>query len=150
MEQKENRTGNVREVKVAWLVGYRIAFDKRGIDGTGKANIVPDAARTVWGVVYRCSPEALDRMDVHEGTADGHYDRTDVQVRYKPGDGTEAVTVEAVTCIAGDSFRDDSLVPNGQYLKTILQGARDHGLPHDYVSEIESVALGYHGTKTAT
>jgi gamma-glutamylcyclotransferase len=143
-EQKESRTGTIRDVKVARLDGYRITFDKRGSDGTGKANIVRDAARVVWGVVYRCSPATLDEMDYYEGVAGGHYVRTAVVVHSSP-----AMGIEAVTYVAGDSFRDDSLVPSGKYLKTILRGARQHGLPQDYILEIKRAALDDHGKQGA-
>lgn len=52
--QMEERTGPITRVKRDRLRGYRIAFNKRSGDGTGKANIVPDARGIVWGVVYRC------------------------------------------------------------------------------------------------
>lgn len=39
-EQKERRTGFIREARCARLDGYHIAFNKRGNDGTGKANMI--------------------------------------------------------------------------------------------------------------
>lgn len=53
-KQMENRIGSTRQAKRTRLVGYRLAFNKRGNDETGKANIVVDAKSTVWGVIYRC------------------------------------------------------------------------------------------------
>lgn len=79
-------------------------------------------------------------MDEYEGVADGHYRRKSVRVRCDIGE-----ELEAVTYVAGESFLDDSLVPTDDYLRTILQGARDHGLPQDYVREIESAAMRDHG-----
>ena len=134
-EQKENRTGSIREARRARLYRYRIAFNKRGSDGTGKANIVPDPNRTVWGVVYRCSSDALREMDRYEGVAGGHYARKTVRVRTEAGD-----ELDAITYIAGEEFVDDLCIPSKQYLETILQGARHHGLPEDYIHEIQSVA----------
>jgi cation transport regulator ChaC len=139
-EQKESRTGPIIEARRARLDGYRIAFNKRGKDGTGKANIVGDPDGTVWGVVYRCSPAALDKMDTHEGVAGGHYARTQVRVRVDAGD-----ELDAVTYIAGDSFVDNTLAPSKKYLETVLQGARDHDLPHDYVREVERAAHQFGG-----
>ena len=134
-DQKEHRTGRIREAKRARLDGHRIAFNKRGRDGTGKANIVPDSDRTVWGVVYRISSEALDKMDKHEGVAGGHYSRNAVRVRCESGDETAAVTY-----VAGHAFLDDSLTPAPNYLQNILRGARDHNLPEAYIREIEEAA----------
>ncbi|MBE7463014.1 MAG: gamma-glutamylcyclotransferase [Planctomycetes bacterium] len=134
-DQKKNRTGFIREVKRARLDGYRLAFNKRGSDGSGKANIVAEPGETVWCTVFRCSPDALREMDKHEGVAGGHYSRTAVRVR---GDGDEAL--DAVAYVAGTAFLDNSLSPSHEYLQTILRGAREHHLPDDYISRVQAVA----------
>ncbi len=136
-EQKEKRTGTIGEARRARLDGYRITFNKRGDDGTGKANIMPDVAHMVWGVVYLCNPTALTEMDKHEGVRGGHYYREIVCVQCDSGE-----VLEAVTYIAGDTFLQDSLVPTSDYLLRILRGAREHGLPQDYINEIERAAQG--------
>jgi gamma-glutamylcyclotransferase len=133
--QMEQRTGHIREERRARLDGYRLAFNKRGSDGTGKANIVPDAGAAVWGVVYRCSPDALREMDKHEGVAGGHYVRHLIRVRLDGGD-----ELDAVTYVAGQTFLDAPLTPSAKYLGTILQGARQHRLPNDYIRSIEALA----------
>lgn len=133
--QMKRRTGPIREPRRARLDGYRLAFNKRGSDGSGKANIVPDAGATVWGSVYLCSPDALREMDSHEGIARGHYVHHRIRVRLDDGD-----ELDAVTYIAGKSFLDDSLTPSAEYLATILDGARQHRLPDDYIRSIEALA----------
>ena len=130
-QQKSDRTGPIREERLVSLMGYRIAFNKRGKDRRGKANIVPDANDSVWGIVYRCSPTALDEMDVREGVPHGHYRRESVCVCSESGD-----ELQAIAYIAGDSFIDDSLRPDECYLEIILQGAREHRLPEDYILKI--------------
>jgi len=137
-EQKVNRTGPIREQRRVRLDGYRLAFNKRGNDGTGKANIVPDEGGTVWGVVYRCSPSALKEMDRYEGVSGGHYVRKTVCVR--TDDGEE---LDAVTYVAGSAYVDNSLTRSSEYLQAILRGAREHGLPDEYLRGVE--ALGRHG-----
>lgn len=133
-DQKVMRTGSIRGARRARLEGYRIAFNKRGEDGTGKANIVPDPTGTVWGVVYRCSPEALNAMDRYEGVPRGHYTRETVCVRLDSGD-----EVEAVTYVAGCRFVDDTLAPSTEYLQTVLRGAREHELPDEYIRAVEAL-----------
>lgn len=117
------------------LDGYRIAFNKRGSDGTGKANIVPHPAGCVWGVVYRCSPAALEDMNTYQGVSGGHYRRARVCVRTEEGDA-----IDAITYLVGDSFVDNSLAPTDEYLQTILRGARDHGLPDTYIQVVKRAA----------
>lgn len=133
-EQKVERTGPIRECKRARLDGYRLTFNKRGDDDTGKANIVPDASSSVWGVVYRCNDAALLKMDKREGVSGGHYKRTTIRVRL---DGESEL--EVITYVAGDSFIDDSCSPMRSYLNRIIDGAREHGLPDSYIREIEAV-----------
>ena len=142
VEQKESRTGPIREARRARLDGYRIAFNKRGSDGAGKANIIPHPVGVVWGIVHRCSPAALDEMDRYEGVRGGHYRRT--RVRVQTDEGGE---IEAITYVAGDNFVDDSLRLDNEYLQTILRGARDHGLPNAYIQEIKRVANGNEGRR---
>lgn len=133
--QMVKRTGPVREARRARLDGYRLAFNKNGSDGTGKANIVPDSVGIVWGVAYRCTPETLSRLDQYEGVAAGHYQRKVVQVRVD--DGAE---LEAVTYVAGSAFVDNSLSPSPDYLQTIVSGAQEHELPDDYIRYINRLA----------
>jgi len=140
MDHKEDRTGSIREVRRARLGGYRIAFNKSGSDGTGKANIVPDKTRAVWGVVYRCSTATLDQMDKYEGVSAGHYHRRHVRVQCGSAD-----EVDAVTYVAGNSFVDDSLVPGPEYLAKILKGARSYSLPEEYIHEIQKAVDGEQG-----
>jgi gamma-glutamylcyclotransferase (GGCT)/AIG2-like uncharacterized protein YtfP len=137
MGQKECRTGIIREARRARLDGYRIAFNKRGSDETGKANIIPDASRVVWGVVYLCNPTALNEMDKHEGVRGGHYYRKNVRVECDSGE-----LLEAVTYVAGEAFLQSSLARKPDYLQMIIHGARTHGLPQHYIHEIEGAARG--------
>lgn len=133
-DQKENRTGPIRVQSRARLDRYRIAFNKRGTDGTGKANIVPDPSGTVWGVVYLCSPNALKAMDRHEGVSGGHYARKGVRVRVDGG-----AELDAVTYVAGNELIDNSLAPSQEYLQTILRWAKEHGLPEEYIRHLEAL-----------
>ena len=134
-KQMENRTGVVIKARHVRLKRYRMMFNKRGGDGTGKANIVWDPTGVVWGVIYRCTSDELNKMDPYEGVAGGHYRRLQVQVQSEDGEG-----IQATTYVAGNSFLDDSLVPSEQYLKTVLRGAREQGFPIDYIHEIELAA----------
>jgi len=134
--QKMDRTGPIREARRARLGGYRIAFNKRGSDGTGKANIVPDPRGTVWGVVYRCNPDALSAMDKREGVSAGHYVRMNVSVAVHDDED-----LSAITYVAGSTFIDNLLTPNPGYLQTILEGAREHGLPENYICRLEALGV---------
>jgi len=134
--RKELRTGIIREAKVACLHGYDFAFNKRSRSRTGCANIVQRGDTTVWGVIYRCSPSALKKLDGYEGVDGGDYSRVTIRVQCRSGE-----EVDAVTYIAGDSFVDGTVKPSAEYLQMVLRGARHHGLPDAYVRRIERAAL---------
>ena len=80
-DRKQGRTGAIRESHIAKLSGYRLAFNKRSDRYRACANLLANPTEEVHGVIYRCTPEALDEMDEHEGVASGHYRRETVQVQ---------------------------------------------------------------------
>jgi gamma-glutamylcyclotransferase (GGCT)/AIG2-like uncharacterized protein YtfP len=135
VDQKEKRTGRIRQAVRSRLKGYRFAFNKRGGSGQIYANIVPDDAAEVSGVVYLCNPEAIRRMDQYEGVASGHYERIQVVVEKDTGE-----TAQAITYVAGEDFVCEPGKPTDEYLGKIVSGARHHALPEEYVKMIEALA----------
>jgi gamma-glutamylcyclotransferase len=135
VDQKEKRTGRIRQAVRSRLKGYRFAFNKRGDSGQIYANIVPDDTADVWGVVYLCNPVAIRSMDEYEGVASGNYERIHVAVEKDAGE-----TVEALTYVAGKDFTCEPGKPSAEYLGKIISGARHHGLPEEYVRRIEALA----------
>ena len=135
IDQKEKRTGRIRQADRCRLSGFRFAFNKRGNGGQVYANIVRDDSAEVWGVVYLCNPKAIEEMDRFEGVASGHYERIPVTVESKPGE-----QVEAITYVAGDDFVCEAGKPSPEYLHKIVSGARHHSLPDEYVAQIEKLA----------
>jgi cation transport regulator ChaC len=134
-DQIAKRTNHAGEIKLCWVEGYKINFNKRSMDGTGKANITPQAGGKVWGVMYQCDERFLSEMDMYEGVSGGHYVRIHLLVQC-----TGEPDVNAITYTAGQSFIAESLFPSNAYLDTILRGARHHGFPAHYISEIEKAA----------
>lgn len=135
IDQKEERTGLIRQAVRCRLPGFRFAFNKRGKRGQIYANIVPDDTAEVWGIAYLCNQEAIEKMDRHEGVASGHYERLFVTLEKQAGE-----KVEAITYVAGKDFVCESGKPSKKYLLKIVSGARHHSLPEEYVAQIESLA----------
>ena len=135
MDRKEKRTGCIREARVAHLPGYRLAFNKQGENGEVYANIMPADGDEVWGVIYRCNPEAMAKLDHCEGVDSGHYTREQVTAITRSGDA-----VPAETYIAGEGHLCEEGRPSDRYLNCILSGAKEHGLPADYIRRVEAIA----------
>jgi len=134
VERKQARTGPIREALIARLPDFRFAFNKRGKDGSGKANILPTAGSEVWGIVYRISAEGLSKLDRFEGVPD-HYTREDLVVVLESGE-----KITAVTYTARPHRIEEGLKPTPDYLELILEGAKHHGLPGWYIKKIEELA----------
>lgn len=133
--QKTSRTGSIRRSIPCKLLGYRLAFNKRGNNGSVYANIIPEMGSTVWGIAYLCSPSALSAMDRYEGVSEGHYLQCDVELVSQSGE-----ILRAVTYIAGSAHVCEDGSPADEYLNLIVEGAVSHGLPEDYIESIKRIA----------
>ena len=138
VDRKVERTGAIRQAIPSRLVGYRFAFNKRASEGgRAYANVVRDPNAVVWGVAYLCNPQAMKALDRHEGVSGGHYKRLLVEVTTSTGE-----KIKAVTYVAGEDFLIEGVRPSDEYLRLILDGARHHALPEEYIRTIESEARG--------
>ncbi|MDR7415266.1 MAG: gamma-glutamylcyclotransferase family protein [Armatimonadota bacterium] len=136
-DRLHKRIGRDRvDSKVGYLRDYRFAFNKKGNDGSGKANIVPRGGSQVWGAVYRLTSAELSYLDRCEGVP-GHYERRQVEVMTREGE-----IIHAQTYIANREKVSAGLRPTREYLDHILKGAKEHGLPAEYVEEIRRCSEG--------
>ncbi len=121
------RTGN-EQPRLVRLPNFRVAFNMRGEEGQHFANLVA-AGEDAWGVVYRMSAAALVKLDAYEQG----YERRSVIVVDEHDAGLGAVAYFA---------RLEHLAPVGlpsaDYLQKILTGAREHGLPAQYIESLVS------------
>jgi len=85
-------------------------------------------------VIFRCSQEEMNKIDVFEGVKYNHYRRKNVDV-FMDVDKE----FEAIAYVANDEWVRSNLKPNPEYLKRILTGARHYNLPPEYISEIKAL-----------
>lgn len=124
--QKVERTDPIRCAVRCRLPQHRLVFNKPSIHGDVRASVVADTTHCVWGVAYLCDPAAISRMDDYEVG----YRQDEVSVVTDSGKRLNAITYVATkTC--------DERLPPPEYLKRILDGARNHCLPAEYVRWIE-------------
>jgi gamma-glutamylcyclotransferase len=132
----QNRTGPILASRVARLKDYRLAFNNTDTAGVERyANIVPSAGALTWGVAYWCSPQAMAALDQYECVEEECYSREWVEVETLDGE-----RLQAEVYVGGERFSVEEGRPNDWYLDIILLGAKEHGLPEDYIREIESLA----------
>jgi len=140
--QLNNKKIKMRNPRVAKLEGYQFAFTKKSNWDSklsqasrinGKANISENNDSMVWGILLDLTESEVEKMDYSEGTGSGHYFRKPVDVI------TDSGIVKAITYVA----HDDKLIPNTTplewYLNHVLDGAKYHNLPEDYIESIQAL-----------
>ena len=130
--QMRSRAGTILSEQPARLENYEIVFNKKARGGTATANIRPAPGRVVHGVLYQIPESALRSLDRFE-SAPEHYRRIEVTVTDSAGKKVP-VQVYIATKV------EPGLRPAAHYLKTILDGAGEHGLPEEYIGAVKAAA----------
>lgn len=107
------------------LDGYRLKF--RGRQGCGYATIVPQKDSRVEGVLWKLTTDCERNLDIYEGYP-SFYDKETIVVREK--DGTEW---SAMVYIMSGRLKDQPAEPSEYYLRGILEGCHQNGIPTDSV-----------------
>lgn len=132
--QMLTRAGQIFEEHEARLENYEMLFNKKARGGTGEANVHPASGKTVHGVLYKIPDAAFRSMDRYEG-APVHYRRIEVAVTEGAGRKVNAQVYIATKIEKG-------LRPAPHYLQKIIEGAKEHALPQEYIGQIELAAEG--------
>jgi hypothetical protein len=120
------------KINNAILTDYSLSFHKRSIDGSGKCSIIPKEGSVVYGVIFKFDKNQKSNLDRVEGAGSG-YNEKQITVNV----GGESISV--FTYIASESHIDNSLSPYLWYKTLVVEGAREHGFPEDYIDEIQKV-----------
>lgn len=127
------RVPSARVLDTAVLFGHRLAWHKKGTDGSGKCDI-PAAGEddVVYGVLYAIDPAHKPRLDRAEGLGVSYEQKYVALRRLGGGQPATALTYYAIRI-------DPAYMPFDWYRDHVLIGAREHGLPGRYIRRIESV-----------
>lgn len=133
-------------VGLAALRDHRLAFPLTSATwGGGVAGVQVAHGSTVWGVVYDLTDEnvaALDRYEGFRAPGDQHnlYERERVWVDLtRPDDGSIPRRVRAEYYVPRVT---NPAPPSRAYLDAILEGARHHRLPDEYVAQLARTPVG--------
>ena len=125
----------------AKLPEHRLAFTLKSVTrDCGVADVLPDQAKEVWGVVYELPDNELKNLDKKEGYTPerpndhNEYTREDRYV-WREGDVTRQLLV---TLYRGHPQLDPPL-PSDDYKELIVAGAKHWNLPAEYIRELESI-----------
>ena len=126
------RVGEVRRLGCTYLSRYRLTFNKRGRDGSGKCTIVDtgDAGDGAWGALFELSFEQKLTLDRFEGRG---YQAQEVVTTQND------LVVDAFTYISLYEWTDEFCRPSAWYKALVLAGALQSKLPRAYLADIEQV-----------
>ena len=127
-----NRVPSATIVSLATLPGYRLSFHKRSNDGSAKcdAHFTGEKSDSVIGVLFEVNPSEKGNLDRTEGLGYG-YEEREIEV------ATDSIIRKAVAYFATNI--DSSLKPYDWYKNHVVMGAKENGLPVDYINTIEGL-----------
>jgi gamma-glutamylcyclotransferase (GGCT)/AIG2-like uncharacterized protein YtfP len=111
--------------EAASVAGWRLAFSMPGVPllEPGFANVEPDPAGVVHGVLHRMRRRDLTRLDRSEG---GGYRHRELEPY-----GVRAGAVRAIAYVYPRAVRPR--LPSRRYLELLLSGAHEHALPQPWI-----------------
>jgi gamma-glutamylcyclotransferase len=127
----KERVGKVACLGKRVLSDFELCFNKKGNDGSGKANIMKKQNSFVEGVLFKLTAKQMKKLDTFEGVAIKHMKREKVTVQNQRGQSQEVLAY-----VACKNYRRLKLKPTEEYLGFILDGAKEHKLLKKTVSHI--------------
>ena len=124
------------EAYPGWIDDYALRFDLPiGPGERAVANLEALPGARTWGVAYRISAADGLQLDRSEGVDRGFYERLQATVRCPDNPvALAAFTYQSHVHVAGRK-------PSRRYLDIILDGARHHGLPREWIAYLEGLDL---------
>ena len=111
----------------ARLEGWRLLADKPGRDGSARLNLAREAGARVWGALWTLRETDMALLDRFEGG----YER--VLVSVDAGAGAVGATTYASRLHGAPPGLERG------YKELLLEGAREHHLPPEWVAFLESL-----------
>jgi hypothetical protein len=125
------RVPSATKLCVATLGQHQLRFHKRGMDDSAKCDVLytGNADDHVIGVIFEILATDKYVLDSNEGPG---YEEKQVSVT-----AIDSKLIDAFTYVA--THIDKSMRPYQWYKEHVLMGAREHRLPDDYISSIETI-----------
>jgi gamma-glutamylcyclotransferase (GGCT)/AIG2-like uncharacterized protein YtfP len=128
----QRRVPSARCLRNARLPGYSFQFHKRSKDGSAKADAFEtgNLSELVWGVVFDIDEREKSLLDRAEGLGAGYREKA-VTVFDREGQ-----RYELFLYVADSDSIDSTIRPYSWYKRFVVDGARQHALPDEYVNKI--------------
>jgi gamma-glutamylcyclotransferase len=137
-ERIRDRIKSVKVIAKYNLIGYRLVFNKAGVDGSAKANIEETDREedSVWGVVHEMDYAEKPILDKHETLGHGYQL---ICFRLNINGGIKTIHTYIVN--------ENRFILHGKpfdwYLNFVIAGAKQNNFPHDYIAKLKKVDSEY-------
>ncbi|XP_067912650.1 gamma-glutamylcyclotransferase-like [Heterodontus francisci] len=129
---------------VGRLKGYKLAFGlyKRNLTewGGGVATIIQSPEDDVWGVVWRLKAADRQSLDDQENVKEGFY--SPIEVKIEREDAGEMM------CLTYQINYFNSVLPSPLYKEVICTGAKQNGLPAEYIAKLDAIKTNNYNETT--
>ncbi len=133
-ERLRRRLGYVKLLRTVKLEGFRLSFEKRGRDGSGKCNLyrTSHGLGVAHGAIFEISRAGKRLLDGIEGLGKGYRE----ELLDLNGSGHRE---KVFAYVAEHTHIDEELRPYSWYRELVVLGAEFHGFPDEYVKSIKSI-----------
>jgi gamma-glutamylcyclotransferase len=108
-------------------------LSKKDCSAKADAYHTGDPNDTVWGVMFRVDVAEKPKLDRAEGLGHGYEEKN---ITVTDANGNEH---RAVIYFAEASYIQSALLPYTWYKRFVVEGAKQHSLPTDYIARIEAM-----------
>lgn len=137
LKKERQRCKNSTFHCIGELKDHRLAF--RAVQGSlsiwngAVATVVPSPGDSVWGAVWKVTQEDVEALNIQENVAGGTYKPVGVDIHTADG----AVLQDCLTYVR-QPINDEEGLPSKAYISVITIGAKEVGLPQEYLDKLES------------
>ena len=140
LSQIRERTGNknLKPIFIAYIENAKLIFPRPSKNQKdGVASFEHSNNSKVWGAVFELNDEEIKRLNEYEGYEpggkDNAYEQKEIEVVKLDGS-----KVKVVTYIAN---KLGNFKPSKQYMEKIIKGAKECGLPEEYIEELKKIEM---------
>jgi len=134
LNRLKNRVPSAVKISNGFIEGFSLKCSKASKDGSGKATVLNTGNKVnlVWGVLFEIDEKEKPQLDKAEALNYG-YDERIIEVN-----GGKEIHLAQIY-FANDKSINEELKPYNWYKAFITEGAKENGLPNDYINKLESL-----------
>lgn len=136
LTEMRKKCPKAKVVGVGCVAGYRLAFFEHSVVwDSAMETIFPDPAAETWGVLYELNQSEWEELDCFE---DVRMDGTGAYFHY-PVEVIDAGRQPKAANVYLKARWGTGGLPSAEYMNVVIAGAREQGLPEDYIQHLQSL-----------